>query len=135
MLCALMGAGSWVLIATRLALPVSTTHAIVGAIIGFGVVAHGFPSIDWTEVGFIVLSWIVSPVLAGLMSASVFYTVRRFILRSPKSLARGFLFYPLLVFVTVRLRARARARPVPTRRPRRRSPSTPSTSRRRACPR
>jgi len=73
MLTALMGAGGWVLIATRLGLPVSTTHAIVGAIVGFAMASQGPSSIDWVEFGLIVSSWVISPVLTGLVSASIFY--------------------------------------------------------------
>jgi len=132
MFCALIGAGAWVLIATRLALPVSTTHAIsmrpcaaplvqcraatvltqppalfpssvcpaVGAIIGFTVVAAGWAAVDWIEVALIVVSWFLSPALSGTIAATGFYLVRRFILRSPNSLERGFKFYPLLISVT-----------------------------------
>lgn len=101
MLCALSGAGLWILIATKLSLPVSTTHSIVGAIIGFSICAKGPDSIKWADIGGIVGSWFLSPVLAGLMAGSLFVLVRKFILRDPNSLERAFIFYPGLISITI----------------------------------
>lgn len=101
MLCALVGAGLWIMIATSFELPVSTTHSIIGAIIGFSLCAAGPSSIKWVEIGFIVLSWFVSPVLAGLAGAGLFLLVRKLILRAENSLERGMKFYPLLIAVTL----------------------------------
>ncbi|KUK22319.1 MAG: Phosphate transporter [Thermotoga petrophila] len=71
-LSALIAASLWILIATNWGYPVSTTHSIVGGMIGFGLVAVGVDGINWKTFLFIVLSWIVSPVLGGLISFVVF---------------------------------------------------------------
>lgn len=101
MLCALVGAGLWVITASYLSMPVSTTHSIVGAIIGFSLVAAGPSSIDWKSVGLIVASWFASPILSGLLSGSLFFSVRRWILRSSESLSRSLIFFPILIAFTI----------------------------------
>ena len=58
MLAALLSAGTWLLVASRKGWPVSTTHSIVGAIVGFAVVTLGIQSVDWSQVGTIVASWV-----------------------------------------------------------------------------
>ena len=63
MLAALLSAGIWLLIATRYGLPVSTTHSIVGAIVGFAAVGIGIEAVKWAKVGSIAASWVVSPVI------------------------------------------------------------------------
>jgi len=101
MLCANLGAGIWLLVATRLSLAVSTTHSIVGAIIGVFLVAGGPSGIDWAKVGLIIASWFASPLLSGLVSASFFFFIRYFLLRSQNSLERTLIFYPILVGFTL----------------------------------
>lgn len=101
MLCADLGAGLWLLIATRLSLAVSTTHSIVGAIIGVFLVAGGKDSIEWFKVGMIVVSWFTSPILSGIVSACAFLLIRYFFLRSENSLERTIRFYPVLVATTL----------------------------------
>ena len=68
MLAALLAAGTWLLIASIKGWPVSTTHTIVGAIVGFAAVGISVDAVHWPKVGKIVASWVVSPVLAGVMS-------------------------------------------------------------------
>jgi inorganic phosphate transporter, PiT family len=80
MLSALLAAGTWLLIASTKGWPVSTTHSIVGAIVGFAAVGISVDAIHWTKVGSIVASWIVSPVLAGSLSYALFISVKVFIL-------------------------------------------------------
>jgi PiT family inorganic phosphate transporter len=63
MLAALLAAGTWLLIASRNGWPVSTTHSIVGAIVGFAAVGIGMDAVQWGKVGTIVMSWVVSPLL------------------------------------------------------------------------
>lgn len=72
-LSAMLGAASWQIIATLCKLPVSGTHSIVGAIVGFHVAAKGWNGIAWSKMGKIVMSWFLSPVLAGLMSVFLFW--------------------------------------------------------------
>jgi inorganic phosphate transporter, PiT family len=83
MLCALVGAGAWLHIATTRGLPVSTTHTIVGAVAGVGLVSFGLEGIAWPRLAQIVLSWIVSPVCGGVLAFLSFYAIRRFILAAP----------------------------------------------------
>jgi len=72
-LSAMLGAASWQIIATLCKLPVSGTHSIVGAIVGFHVAAKGWNGIGWTKMGKIVASWFLSPVLAGILSVTLFW--------------------------------------------------------------
>jgi PiT family inorganic phosphate transporter len=84
MLASLLAAGIWLQIATSLGLPVSTTHSIVGAVMGFGILAHGLGSVDWQKVSQIVLSWIVSPLAGGAIAYFVFRHVSKRILEAEK---------------------------------------------------
>ena len=68
--------GIWLLGATYYELPVSTTHSCVGGVIGIAVVARGWGAVHWDGVGSIVASWVVSPVLTGLVAAAVFIFIR-----------------------------------------------------------
>ncbi|KJP86890.1 hypothetical protein AK88_03503 [Plasmodium fragile] len=85
MFCALMGATMWLAIATCLGLPVSTTHSIVGALLGFGLAAGHSKSIKWEKIHSIVISWFAAPILAGSCSAIAFTTIRHLILRRRNS--------------------------------------------------
>ena len=76
MLSALLAAATWLFIATIQGWPVSTTHTIVGAIIGFGLVTVGYSGIQWYTIIPIIMSWVVSPVLGGVISFLLFYMVR-----------------------------------------------------------
>lgn len=80
MLAALLAAAVWLNIATLFGLPVSTTHSIVGAIVGFGLFIYGSSAIQWTKVVQIVLSWIISPVAGALIAYFLFVLIRRLIL-------------------------------------------------------
>ena len=84
MLAAVLGAALWVNIATYFKLPVSTSHAIVGGVVGFGLVSVGFSGIGWKVVFFIALSWVISPVFGGVVSFFLFTIIKRFILSSPR---------------------------------------------------
>ncbi len=80
MLAALLAAGTWLLIASMVGWPVSTTHSIVGAIVGFAAVAISVDAVNWGKVSTIVASWVVSPLLAGTISYLLFKSVQRLIL-------------------------------------------------------
>jgi PiT family inorganic phosphate transporter len=100
MLGALLSAGIWLLVASWQGWPVSTTHSIVGAIVGFGIVAFGVEAVKWAKVGKIVASWVVSPLLAGTLSFLLFKTVQKLVLEKvdPFKAARATLpFYMFLV--------------------------------------
>uniref|UniRef100_A0A2C9L3K2 Phosphate transporter n=1 Tax=Biomphalaria glabrata TaxID=6526 RepID=A0A2C9L3K2_BIOGL len=84
-LSALTGSCIWMFIATLLRLPVSATHSIVGATIGFSLVAKGARGIGWGKLGFIIGSWFLSPVTSGLISVLLFVLVRRLVLNKVRS--------------------------------------------------
>ncbi len=80
MTAALLSAAIWLQTATYFGLPVSTTHSIVGAVVGFGIASAGVASVDWPAVGKIVASWFVSPALGGLLGFLSFLAVKRLVL-------------------------------------------------------
>eukprot|EP01090_Pellita_catalonica_P022844 TRINITY_DN9038_c0_g1_i1.p1 TRINITY_DN9038_c0_g1~~TRINITY_DN9038_c0_g1_i1.p1 ORF type:complete len:469 (+),score=49.32 TRINITY_DN9038_c0_g1_i1:65-1471(+) len=95
MLAAETSSAVFLVIATAFKFPVSTTHSTFGAIIGFGIVAKGFGSVDWLKVGLIAVSWVASPILSGVVSAGLFIGVRHFVLRKENSFRAGMRFLPL----------------------------------------
>lgn len=88
MLAAVAGSALWVNIATLLHLPVSTTHAIIGGVLGFGLVSVGASAINWTIVGYVVLSWIISPVFGGVISFVIFNIIKNYILASSEPIKK-----------------------------------------------
>lgn len=99
MLASLLAAGTWLLIASRNGWPVSTTHSIVGAIVGFAAVGVGIDAVHWGKVGTIVMSWIVSPLMAGVIAYFVFASVQVLILRQADPLARAKRYVPVYIFL------------------------------------
>ena len=99
-MCALLAAAIWLIIATNYNMPVSTTHSIIGALVGCGLVAASADAIKWSEIIKIVISWFTSPVLSGMFSFVLFYLVRTFILRKKNSFNRALNFFPWLVGLT-----------------------------------
>ena len=83
MISALFAAGTWLLISSLRGWPVSTTHTIVGAIVGFGIYALGFNSINWSVVGNIGLSWITSPLSSAIVAGLFYYVCKEFIIDNP----------------------------------------------------
>jgi PiT family inorganic phosphate transporter len=98
MLAALASAGTLLLVATRYGLPVSTTHSIVGAIVGFGAVALGLEAVKWGKVGQIALSWLTSPLIGGLLAYLFFSLIRRLILDREQPLRRARRYGPVFYF-------------------------------------
>lgn len=96
MLLALFSAGLWVQIATHLGMPISTTHSIVGAVIGFGIFAGGFNCVYWLKFLKIVLSWIISPVLGGLVSYLIFIFIKKIIFESKEPILSTKKFGPFI---------------------------------------
>ncbi|MGD2269932.1 MAG: inorganic phosphate transporter [Desulfobacterales bacterium] len=84
-LSALLAASLWVSFATWKSLPVSTTHSIVGAMIGFGIMAGGFSVINWAKLGAVVLSWVISPVFSMIIGYSMFRIIVKLILTKKDS--------------------------------------------------
>jgi len=99
MLSALLAAGTWLLVASMLGWPVSTTHSIVGAIVGFAAVGISVDAVAWGKVGTIVMSWVVSPVLAGTISFGLFRSVQWLILNKQDPFAEAKRFVPAYMFL------------------------------------
>jgi PiT family inorganic phosphate transporter len=99
MLAALLAAGTWLLIASHKGWPVSTTHSIVGAIVGFAAVGIGIDAVHWEKVGTIVMSWVVSPITAGFIAFLIYLSVQWLILRREDPLERAKRFVPVYIFL------------------------------------
>ena len=98
MLAALAAAATLLLGATRIGLPVSTTHSIVGAIVGFGSVALGVDAINWGKVAQIVASWVTSPLMGGMLAFCIFHLVQRSILNREDPMDAAKKVGPFFVF-------------------------------------
>ena len=98
MLAALLAAAVWLLIASRKGWPVSTTHSIVGAIVGFSVVGIGVDAVYWSKVGAIAASWVVSPMLSGFLAFFIFMSVQKLILGSKDPLSNARKYVPFYIF-------------------------------------
>ena len=99
MSAALLGTGAWLQLASYFGWPVSTTHAIVGAILGFGVVVGGVEAIQWEEITSIGLSWVLSPVLSAIFSYFLFSFMQRTILYAMNPVEATKKLYPYFVFL------------------------------------
>ena len=99
MLSALLAAGSWLLIASYKGWPVSTTHSIVGAIVGFAAVGIGIDSVNWGEVTIIFSSWLVSPLVAGTFSFLIFKSVQILILNTSDPFTKAKRYVPIYMFL------------------------------------
>lgn len=99
MFSALLATSVWLQVASYMGWPVSTTHAIVGAILGFGIVVGGTSVIQWKEVGSIALSWIVSPVLSGIVSYFIFGAIQRKVLYAFHPIEATKKLIPYLTFI------------------------------------
>ncbi|PAU76041.1 inorganic phosphate transporter [Halomonas salipaludis] len=99
MLSALLAAAIWLMIASARGWPVSTTHSIVGAIVGFGAVGLGIEAVAWGRVGTIASSWVVSPLLAGSIAFMLFKTVQYLIFEAKDPFAAAKRYVPVYVFL------------------------------------
>lgn len=100
-LSALAGCGIWLVVATVFGMPVSGTHSIVGSTMGMAIVSRGFKVINWDKILQIVLSWFISPLLSGIVSAILFVLVRKFILRKNNPLHSGLFLLPAIYALTI----------------------------------
>ena len=110
MLCALAGSSTWLYTATYLGLPVSTTHSIVGGIMGFSLVYKGADGVVWLKsvpdfpyvAGFvpIVISWVSSPIICAAVSAGVYSSIRYAVIKSQHAIQRSVYCLPVVVFFT-----------------------------------
>lgn len=100
-LAALGGSSIWNLVATFFKLPISGTHTIVGATVGFSLCARGFNGVNWITFGKIVASWFVSPVLSGIMSGALYILLNQLIFKKEKPLEPGLKALPFIYGITL----------------------------------
>ena len=99
MLAALLAAAVWLMIASLQGWPVSTTHTIIGGLVGFAVVAIGLEAVNWVKIGQIVASWVVSPLLGGLLAFGLMVSIQRLILRTDNPFQNAKKWGPMYVFL------------------------------------
>lgn len=99
MLSALFAAALWLNLATAIGAPVSTTHSVVGAVIGAGIVSAGFSAVNWPVMGAIVASWVVSPLVGGILAAAFLLLSRWLIFEQADRIAAARRWVPVLVAV------------------------------------
>ena len=99
MMASLLAAGVWLIIASFKGWPVSTTHSIVGAIVGFAAVGIGVESVNWSKVGSIVSSWVISPIMAGAISYLIFKSVQNLILNTKDPFDNAKKYVPGYIFL------------------------------------
>ncbi|SIS42834.1 inorganic phosphate transporter [Neptunomonas antarctica] len=99
MLSALLAAGIWLLVATHFGWPVSTTHTIVGAIVGFAAVGISVDAVNWSKVTMIVASWVISPLTAGVIAFFLFRSVQRLILDTADPFVNAKRYVPMYIFL------------------------------------
>lgn len=97
MMSALLAAALWLNLATWLGAPVSTTHSIVGGVVGAGIAAAGSASVDWTKMSAIAASWVISPLLGGVIAALFLLFIKKMILKRENMLAAAETWVPVLV--------------------------------------
>ena len=101
MMASLFSAGCWLLIASRMGWPVSTTHTIIGAVIGFACVTAGVDAVEWGEIGNIVGSWFITPVIAGIIAYAIFISTQKLIFDTETPFKNAQKFGPYYMGVTI----------------------------------
>ncbi len=99
MLAALLAAAIWLMVATTRGWPVSTTHSIVGAIVGFAIVGIGVDAVQWAKIGTIAASWIVSPVVGGIIALLLMMSIRKLILDTDDPYRSAKRWGPVYIFL------------------------------------
>lgn len=99
MLSSLLAAGTWLLIASHYGWPVSTTHSIIGAIVGFAVVGISVDAVVWSKIWTIVASWVVSPVCSGIIAFFIFRSVQKLVLDTDDPFANAKKYVPFYIFL------------------------------------
>jgi PiT family inorganic phosphate transporter len=100
MVCAMLAAAVWLNLATYFGMPVSTTHSVVGAVIGFGILKAGVGHIHWDKLGEIVASWFISPLAGGILAFVIFKLISRYILSAERPIVAARKGVPVCVFFT-----------------------------------
>ena len=98
MLSALLAAALWLTVASWMGWPVSTTHSIIGAIVGFAMVGIGMDAVNWPKIGTIVISWVVSPMVGGTLAFLIMRSIQRFILDTDTPFRNALRYAPLYLF-------------------------------------
>src|SRR6056297_1925458 len=99
MTAALLAGALWLNLATWMGAPVSTTHSIVGGVLGAGIAAGGWGIADWAVMAKIVASWVISPVMGGVLAALFLYALKRMVLYRENLVASARTFVPWLVAI------------------------------------
>ena len=99
MLASLLAAGIWLMIASTRGWPVSTTHSIVGAIVGFAVAGIGVDAVNWGKIGSIVASWLVSPLIGGAIALGLMLSIRKLILNTDQPFEKAKIWGPFYIFL------------------------------------
>lgn len=99
MMASLVSAAIWINIATLANAPISTTHAIIGGVIGAGAAASGLHSVQWDAMGLIVISWTVSPILGGVIAALFLFFIKETIIYREDKIAAAKTWVPVLVAI------------------------------------
>ncbi|MBE8221292.1 MAG: inorganic phosphate transporter [Bdellovibrionales bacterium] len=99
MLASLLGAGIWLVVASSYGWPVSTTHSIVGAIVGFGAVGVSIDAVAWGKVLTIIMSWVVSPVIAGSLAFLFYKSLQYFVINTKQPLENAKKYTPAYTFI------------------------------------
>lgn len=100
MMSALLASGTWLLIATHQGWPVSTTHTIIGAVVGFAAFGVSFDSVHWSAILPIVASWVVSPLLSGMVAFGLFVSVQKLIINTDSPFDNAKRYVPFYMFLT-----------------------------------
>jgi len=95
----LLAAASWLLAASKLGLPVSTTHSAVGGVVAFSVASKGYDSVKWDKVGMIVASWFNSPTMAGVSGFTTYFILKKLVVMQENSRHRAKIAMPIMVFI------------------------------------
>ena len=99
MLASLLAAAIWLMIASAKGWPVSTTHSIIGALVGFALVGIGPDAVQWDKIWQIVASWVLSPLMGGVIALLLMLSIRRFILNTDKPFENAKRYAPIYVFL------------------------------------
>ncbi len=99
MLAALLAAGIWLMVASTRGWPVSTTHTIVGAIVGFAVAGIGMDAVNWGKIGSIVASWLVSPLIGGTIAYFLMMSIRKLIINTDNPFQNARKWGPMYIFL------------------------------------
>ncbi len=99
MLASLLAAAIWLMVASTRGWPVSTTHSIVGAIVGFAAAGIGLDAVNWPKIGAVAASWVVSPVVGGLIALALMLSIRKLILNTDQPFQNAKKWGPMYVFL------------------------------------